>query len=148
MKRLLIFVFLLTSLFTSLELTAQLRKIPAEVTDAFKAKFPDAASVEWKDKLTGFEANFKMEDGAYEARFNNKGEWQETEKIMEPASLPAAVKDGYDKSKYTDWELKELSYLEKKDTTYYRILVRKNELEKKYLFFDDKGKLLKEQITL
>jgi hypothetical protein len=148
MKRLFMFIFLFTSLFTSIQVSAQLRKIPAEVTDAFKDKFPDAANVEWKDKLTGFEANFKIADGSYEARFNNKGEWQETEKIMEPASIPAAVKDGYDKSKYTAWELKELSYLEKKDTTYYRVLVRKNEFEKKYLFFDDKGKLLKEQITL
>jgi hypothetical protein len=148
MKRLLIFIFFLTSLFTTTQVTAQLRKLPAEVTDAFKTKFPDAAGVEWKDKLTGFEANFKMADGSYEARFSNKGEWQETEKIMEPAAIPAAVKDGYEKSKYTGWELKELSYLEKKGTTYYRVLVRKNELEKKYLFFDDKGKLLKEQITL
>ena len=148
MKTLIIFKFLFISLATSIQVTAQLRKIPAEVTDAFKSKFPDAANVEWKDKLSGFEASFKMAETAYEARFNNKGEWQETEKILDPQAFPGEVKAGFDKSKYTSWEVRELSHLEKKDAAYYRVLVRKNELEKKYLFFDDKGKLIKEQITL
>ena len=148
MKRPLIFTFLFIFLATSVQVTAQLRKIPAEVTDAFKSKFPNAASVEWQDKLSGFEASFKIAETAYEARFNNKGEWQETEKILNPQAFPGEIKVGFDKSKYTSWEVRELSHVEKKDTAYYRVLVRKNELEKKYLFFDDKGKLIKEQITL
>jgi hypothetical protein len=148
MKRILSAIMAIATLIFSQHVHAQLRKIPAEVTDAFKSKFPQAANVEWKDKLSGFEANFKIAETAYEARFNNKGEWQETEKLMDPQTFPAEVKDGFDKSKYTSWEVKELSHLEKKDTAYYRVLVRKNDLEKKYLFFDDKGKLIKEQITL
>ena len=35
---------------------AQIRKIPAEVTDSFTDKYPEAKAVEWKDKLTGFSA--------------------------------------------------------------------------------------------
>ncbi|GAC1451177.1 MAG: hypothetical protein NVSMB7_13730 [Chitinophagaceae bacterium] len=38
----------------------QLRKVPAEVTEAFKAKYPDTKNAEWKDKLTGFQVNYEM----------------------------------------------------------------------------------------
>ena len=148
MKRILSAIMIVATLIFSQQVNAQLRKIPAEVTDAFKSKFPDAENVEWKDRISSFEASFKIAETAYEARFNNKGEWQETEKILDPQAFPTEVKDGFDKSKYTSWEVKELSHLEKKDAAYYRVLVRKNDLEKKYLFFDDKGKLIKEQITL
>ncbi|MEO5995658.1 MAG: PepSY-like domain-containing protein [Chitinophagaceae bacterium] len=128
---------------------AQLRKIPAEVTDAFKAKFPNSNAVEWKDKLKFFQASFEMRDEDYQAKFNSKGEWQETEKTIERDKLPTEVSDGFNKSKYSDWEVKEMSYIEKKDgTDQYRILVRKSDIEKKYLFFNKTGKLLKDPIKI
>ncbi len=128
---------------------AQLRKVPAAVTDAFKAKYPNSNAVEWKDKLKVFQANFEMKDEDYQARFNSKGEWQETEKNIEQDKLPSAVTDGFSKSKFSEWEVKEVSYIEKKDgSTLYRILVKKNDFEKKYLFFNESGKLVKDSITI
>ncbi len=128
---------------------AQIRKIPAEVTDAFKAKFPNSNAVEWKDKLKFFQANFEMRDEDYLAKFNSKGEWQETEKNIEQDKLPTEVKDGFSKSKFSDWEVKEVSSIEKKDNSIqYRILVKKSDIEKKYLFFNTSGKLLKDSITI
>jgi len=128
---------------------AQFRKIPSVVTDAFKAKYPNANAVEWKDKLRVFQADFEMKDDDYQARFNSKGEWQETEKNIEQDKLPAEVSDGFAKSKFSEWEIKEVSYIEKKDgSDLYRILVRKNDIEKKYLFFDKSGKLTRNSITL
>ncbi len=128
---------------------AQLRKEPAAVTDALKAKFPNSNAVEWKDKLKVFQANFEMRDEDYQARFNSKGEWQETEKNIEQDKLPSAVNDGFSKSKFSEWEVKEVSYIEKKDgSTLYRILVKKNDIEKKYLFFNESGKLTKDSITI
>ncbi len=38
---------------------AQFRKVPSDVTNAFKAKFPDAKDLEWKDRLTYFRAILK-----------------------------------------------------------------------------------------
>ena len=128
---------------------AQLRKIPAEVTDAFKAKYPNSNAVEWKDKLKVFQVNFEMKDEDYQARFNSKGEWQETEKFIERKKLSSDVNDGFNKSKYSDWEVKEVSFIEKKDgTEQYRILVKKSDIEKKYLFFNESGKLVKDSITI
>ncbi len=90
-----------------------------------------------------------MKGDKYEARFNTKGEWQESEKAIEKDDLPAAVKDGFDKSKFSDWEVKSVAWLEEKDgSIQYRILVRKSSVEKKYLFFNENGKLLRDSITL
>jgi hypothetical protein len=149
MKRIFTSLFLATLIFVSSASHAQLRKIPAEVTDAFKEKYPSASGVEWKDKLSVFQANFELNGVKCEAKFNTKGEWQETLKEMEQDKLPAAVTDGFSKSKYTEWEIREVSFLEKKDSSeQYRILVKKSDLEKKYLFFDKSGKLIKDSITL
>ena len=79
--------------------SAQIRKIPAEVTEAFKDKYPNASQVEWKDKLTNFVAVFQEEGIQYEARFNKKGEWKDTERAIETHDLPESVNERYNKSK-------------------------------------------------
>jgi hypothetical protein len=136
-------------LFTFQQSGAQIRKIPAEVTDAFKVKYPDASAVEWKDKLTVFQADFELKDEKFQARFNSAGEWQETEKSIEEDDLPAPVSEGFGKSKFTEWEVREVSMIDKKDgARQYRILVKKSDIEKKYLFFDKDGKLLRDAYTL
>lgn len=141
--------FVLALMIAGTTLCAQIRKIPAAVTDAFKQKYPNASGVEWKDKLTGFRAEFKMNGESYDAKFSNKGEWQQTEKAISEGDLPAAVNDGLDKSKYSEWEVVSVAHIEYKDGHIeYRILVKKNDIEKKYLFFSDKGKLLKDAITI
>ena len=147
MKRILLLAF--GAIMLAGTASAQLRKIPSEVTDAFKAKYPTATNVSWKDKVTVFEADFKMDDDNYEARFNNKGEWQQSEKNITESDLPSAVNDGLQKSKYTDWEIKSVDKLTLKDeSTQYRLLVKRGTLEKKYLFFDTDGKLLRDALTL
>jgi len=129
---------------------AQIGKIPSEVTNAFSAKYPEAKNVEWKDNLSNFSARFtSKEDNDCVASFNSKGEWQSTEEKLDEAELPAEVKDGFSKSRYTGRKLTEIVKIEKKDAeTQYRLLVKKNDLEKKYPYFNKKGKLLKETITL
>jgi Putative beta-lactamase-inhibitor-like, PepSY-like len=128
---------------------AQLRKIPAEVTEAFKEKYPDTKNAAWKDKITAFQVNYEMEGVKYISKFSSKGEWQQTEKDIEEDALPAQVKDGYGKSKYTEWELKTVSRVENKDDSIqYRLFVRKSSVEKRYLYFDKEGKLIKDAITL
>jgi len=129
---------------------AQLGKIPSEVTTAFAAKYPDAKDVQWKNNLSDYSAKFTSKKGTTcEASFNGKGEWQSTEEDMDPKTMPAAVKDGFSKSKYSDRELRECMKIEKKDAeVQYRLLAKKNDVEKKYLYFNKEGKLLKEAMTL
>ena len=129
--------------------SAQLRKVPAEVTESFKARYPNTQNLEWKDKITGFQANYEMDGVKYESKFNNKGEWQQTEKEIGEEGLPAEVKDGYSKSKFTDWELKSVSWVQSKENgVQYRLFIRKSGVEKKYLYFDKGGRLIKDAITI
>src|SRR5437868_4424542 len=87
---------------TVISVNAQFRKIPAVVTDAFKAKYANATGVEWKDKLSSFEADFKSGDKDMKAFFSSKGEWIKTETKHTYNSLPSDVKDGFKKSKYAE----------------------------------------------
>ena len=133
---------------------AQIRKIPAEATEALKAKFPNAQKVDWKDKLTYFEASFDDNGVATTADFSSKGEWQQTEKGFSYAEAPAAVKDGFKKSKYADadeWKPGEtVTKIMKSDNSIlYRVYVdKKGGIQKKYLFFNTSGQLEKEALTL
>ncbi len=128
---------------------AQLRKIPAEATEAFKARYPNTKNAEWRDKISFFQVNYEMDDVRYESKFSNKGEWIQTEKEIAEDQLPAEVKDGYSKSKFTDWELKSVSWVQSKESgVQYRLYVRKNGVEKKYLYFDKGGRLVRDAITI
>lgn len=136
-------------LMMSLSVFAQIRKIPAEVTEAFKTRYPHAEKVEWRDRLSDFEASFILNGVNMKAQFNGKGEWLQSETTTKYESLPAEVKDGYQKSKYTDWEIKETSKIDKyAEAVQYRIFIRKSGIQKKYLFFDKDGKLMREALTL
>lgn len=130
-------------------LFAQLRKVPAAVTEAFKKKYPNAQDVEWKDKVTVFVAEFKEGASEFEARFTNKGEWKSTENELAVTEVPAVVKDGYDKSKYTDYEIVNAYKIAVPgNKVEYRLHVKKSDLQQKNLLFNSEGKLLKDNITL
>ena len=129
---------------------AQLRKIPSEVTDALKAKYPSAEKVEWKDKLTFFQADFINEGYSTSADFDSKGSWLETDKEIAFANLPTAVKDGFQKTKYTsEWKTGTVIEIQKpSEALQYRIFIQKSGVQKKFLYFDKAGKLLREAITI
>src|SRR5690349_17316709 len=91
---------------------AQIRKIPAEVTNAFQDKYPDAKSVEWRDKLSSFTASFQLDGTDYVAQFTNKGKWENTEQGIDESDLPEEVKTGFDKSRYADWNMGQMTKIE------------------------------------
>ncbi|TDX00431.1 putative PepSY-like beta-lactamase-inhibitor [Dinghuibacter silviterrae] len=129
---------------------AQFRKIPGEVTDAFRKQYPNATGATWSDKISYFQAEFKLDSGAYLARYDKTGQWKGSERTITADQLPPAVKDGYDKSIYTDtWQVKEYTVLYKPGNVMeYRLLVRKSGIQKKYLYFNASGKMLEGTSTL
>lgn len=129
---------------------AQVRKIPSEVTEAFRGKYPTALNVEWRDRLTGFTAVFDLENIHYEAKFTNKGLWQNTENKITEAELPAAIKDGFQKSKYAaDWTIEKIYKIAlREEKTQYRLEIEKSDIQKKNLLFDSNGRLVSDKITL
>jgi uncharacterized protein YxeA len=128
---------------------AQFRKIPAEVTDALSQKFHGATKVEWKDRLTGYTATFQLDNKTYVADFSNKAQWESTEEEIDEASLPAEVKDSFSKSKYSDWTISKVEKIDlPRNEVQYRIQISSGDIKKRNLYFNSKGRLLKDNLTI
>src|SRR5258706_499195 len=83
------------------------------------------------------------------AQLNSNGDWLHSERKMKYEEMPGTVKDGFEKSRYTDWEMGSVYEINKNmETLQYRILVKKSGVQKKYLYFDTNGKLNRESLTL
>ena len=136
-------------LFISTTSIGQIRKIPAEVTESLKDKYPMATNVEWRDKIRGFTVTFDLKDEKHLAHFTNEGIWESTETEITETDLPAEVKESFEKGKYAEWELGFIHLIElPKSKTQYRVQVIKSEIRKKNLYFTPEGKLVKDKATL
>ncbi|MBI1341437.1 MAG: hypothetical protein GC171_00745 [Terrimonas sp.] len=143
-----LFVF---QLFFILPSFAQIREIPAIVEETFANQYPRATHIDFKDFVVKVQVHFEQDGELYMATYTNKGLWKGTEKAYEFDKLSDTVKDGFQKSKYADdnWEIEETAILYLPGgSEQYRVLVRKNDVQKKYLFFNDKGRLLRTAVTL
>jgi hypothetical protein len=148
MVRKLFSVFLVLFL-TVISAQAQLREIPPIVKETFEKQYAQAEAVEYKDMLTSVQVHFTENNEKYIAKYSNKGVWKETEKEWNFGHLDEAVKDGFSKSKYADWEVEESKIVYRAgNNELYRIRVKKNDLQKKYLYFNGTGRLLEDAVTL
>lgn len=135
--------FSLIFLVTVFSANAQFRSIPAVVTDAFKTKYGNATAVTWKDKISAFQADYKIGEVEMKSSFNAKGEWLRTERKHTFTTIPADVKDGFKKSKYADLTVGDIIEVQEKDKqTQYRVTVKKGDFNKKKLVFAKTGQLM------
>jgi len=146
MKKLFAIVLLLSIGFIS---NAQVREVPGVVKEVFENQYPKAEVQEYDDLLVKVVVKFTMDSSEMKATYSNKGVWKGTEKEISYSSVPAEVKDGFNKSKYADWEVRESTKLYSPGgSTQYRLRVKKNDLQLKYLFFNTNGRLLRTSITI
>jgi hypothetical protein len=148
MKKKILIAFVAIAGFSMNTAQAQLRKVPAEVTNNFTSKFPDATNVEWQDQLVDFKVTFDEKDKNYMVKFTNDGEWKSTERIIKLDYLPKMVIKGFSKGEYAKWEVKEVTILETPENkNRYKITVAKNNINKRDLLFNADGQLEKENFT-
>lgn len=146
MKQLSLFIVLS---FVSSLCFAQIREIPKQVEETFANQYQGASQIEFRDQLVRVDVHFMLDGESMIASYTNKGVWKETQKAWEFEKLPEEVKDGFEKSKYADREVTETVVLYLPGgSEQYRLLAKKNDVEKKYLFFNTKGRLLRTTITL
>jgi hypothetical protein len=128
---------------------AQVREIPKAVKDSFAARYSSVENVKYTDNLVSVHIAFIQNGEKFIAKFSNNGAWKETEKEWSFDQLGDEVKDGFWKSKYADWPIKETAivYLPNGGERY-RVKVEQNELYKKYLFFNKNGRLVRDAVTL
>jgi hypothetical protein len=128
---------------------AQIREIPQAVRETFANQYPTAENTDFKDWIAKVDVNFEMNGEKLVATYGNKGDWKGTEKDWRFDELEEDVKDGFQKSKYAEWDITEtkVMYLPG-GSEQYRVRVKKSDVQKKYLYFNTKGRLLREAITL
>ena len=142
-------IFLILLSFCSAESFSQVTKVPETAKENFARQYPSAQHVNWDNDLINVNVRFELNGEQLNAEYNNKGIWRKTEKKWTYDKLPEAVKDGFTKSKYADRGVTEtvILYLPG-DVEQYRLKVERNDLQKKYLFFNKEGRLLRDAITL
>ena len=118
---------------------------PPGVTNGFAKMFPDATNVQWRNKTANFSAFFNDKGVKCEAKFTPAGNWISTEETIQLDSLPPLVKDSLRSCKYADWKGTSAYVLRSSDgMTQYHIVVTKDDLGRKLLFFGQNGQLLAE----
>lgn len=128
---------------------AQIREIPKAVEETFSQQYNGANNIDYKDQLVRVDVYFELKGDRMIASYTNKGIWKETEKEWSFDKLTDEVKDGFQKSKYADREVEETTVLYLPGgTEQYRIKAKKSGVDKKYLFFNTGGRLLRTSITL
>jgi hypothetical protein len=117
-------------------------KVPAAVTSAFKAKFPNATKTSWEmENANEYEAGFKLNGEEVSANFDNTGKWLETETEIKVSALPAAVQAVLTKD-FAGFKIEEASKIESaKDGNCYEAEIEKGEETFDVLFSPD-GKML------
>lgn len=144
-------LFFIAALFSAITSSGQIREIPEIVELHFTNQYPKASKIEYKDYVVKVQVHFELEGEAMMATYTNKGIWKGTEKASEFDKLPVDVKDGFEKSKYAgdDWEVDETVVLHLPgNVEQYRLRIKKSDLQKKYLFFNTSGRLLRTSVTL
>lgn len=130
-------------------LHAQLRAIPQEVKEAFGRQYPQAEAVRYEDKLLYVNVYFKKGQSSSCARYSSKGAWQFTETGMDFSSLPASVQDGFNKSKYLDWKVDHSYLVDLPGGKHqYKLQVEKSPVAKRNLLFNERGRLLSDNLTM
>jgi hypothetical protein len=128
---------------------SQVTKIPPAAKDNFAKQYPKAENASWDNDVVNVNVRFDLDGEKMNAEYNNKGHWKSTIKDLSFDKLPPAVLDGFKKSKYADREVTETKMIYyPANEIKYRLKVEKNDVEKKYLFFDENGRLLRDAITL
>jgi hypothetical protein len=128
---------------------SQIREIPKAVEETFANQYKGASDIDFKDQLVRVDVSFILDGESMIASYTNKGLWKETQKEWSFVKLPEEVKTGFEKSKYADREIENVIVLYLPGgIEQYRLKAKKNGVEKKYLYFNTKGRLLRESVTL
>ena len=145
-----VFSFVLSVLLLSFSAQAQqLFSVPDIVKQTFDKQYPDAQDLKWTNGLDNHSVRFTLGERKLKASYAPKGDWITTEEQVKMETLPEVVKEGFQKSKFNNWPVKEVIAVTKprENANEYLIIVQKSTLNKKKLVFDAKGRLYEELIS-
>jgi hypothetical protein len=127
----------------------QKNNVPTPVTNKFIAMFPEARNIEWRDKLTDYQVFFMANNAKCEAKFSLDGKWISTEKQINNDSIPEKIKEGLRSGKYSEWNIQSVFKLIFPDKpVQYHLVITKDDLPKKILFFNETGEIIQDNLSL
>ncbi len=134
---------------SSLTGNAQVTSVPEQAKENFFKQYPGATNVKWSNDVVNVNVRFEEDGDKLNAEYSNKGIWKNTLKDWTFDKLPEDVKQGFQKSKFADREVSDVKKLYLPgNVIQYRLKAEKNDVEKKYLFFNGEGRLLRSAVTL
>lgn len=117
--------------------------VPAELKNAFTAKYPTVSNEKWETKGNYYVADFRHQNYETSAWFTSDGTWQMTETDIPYQALPSAVKSAFESSEYAKWKIDDVDMLERLDMeTIYVIEVESGKQEFD-LYYSAEGILIK-----
>ncbi len=143
-------VLFMSSVFWMGSVSAQALNVPEGVLTACKAKYPLVKSFSWYKDKDVYAARFYEKGEPRTARFNGKGEWLDETKKLSFGELRNNVRNAFSQSKFSTWQAQEVNeILEKNKEVQYRIRVKNGEDQSlRYIYFDAKGQMKKEVLTM
>jgi hypothetical protein len=128
---------------------AQVTSIPETAKSSFATQYPNAQNVEWDNDVVNVNVRFDVDGKKMNAEYNNKGVWKHTYQDHTYDQLPMGVQDGYKKSKFADREVTEVKKVFLPgNVEQYRLKVEKNDVQKKFLYFNPDGRLVRDANTI
>ena len=128
---------------------AQVTSIPDLAKENFFKQYPDAKNVQWQNDVVNVNARFEQDSNSLNAEYNNKGIWKWTLKEWTFDKLTTDIKEGFSKSKYASRQVLEVKVLYLPGyVIQYRLKVEKNDIERKFLFFNTDGRLVRTTVAL
>ncbi|MEG2069812.1 MAG: PepSY-like domain-containing protein, partial [Bacteroidales bacterium] len=114
-----------------------------QIKAAFENQYPDAKNVTWKIKGVYTIANFKQNNMAKSAWYENSGSWKMTESDVTFNELPEMVRTAFYASEYAAWKIEEVDQLERPGVEIvYVIELEQNNVEAE-LYFSADGILIR-----
>lgn len=128
---------------------SQFKKVPVAVRESFSLQYPDAEVIAWDGALFNSSIRFMLDNKHMNSKYSNKGVWKYTEEKTSFEAIPSAVKAAFHASKFKELAIQEVDIMYYPDASrQYRIKAGNNAVEKKYLYYDEEGKLVKQGITI
>jgi hypothetical protein len=128
---------------------SQLKKVPVAVRESFSQQYPEAEVIAWDGALFNSSIRFMLDKKHMNSRYSNKGVWKYTEEKTSFEAVPEAVKSSFQCGKFKELAIQEVDIMYYPDASIqYRIKAGNNAVEKKFLYYDEEGKLVKQGITI
>jgi len=149
MKSIRLFPILILLLAVSNQSNAQVTSIPEQAKENFFKQYPDAKNVQWENDVVNVNVRFEQDSNKMNAEYSNKGIWKRTLKEWSYDKLTADVKDGFIKSKYAGKQVLDVKMLYLPGyVIQYRLKVAKNDVERKFLFFNTEGRMIRTTVAI